>query len=538
MSARAPSIRRHVLVFAFLVSGTVLIFVGAILFVHHLGQARSRLADSLQSTARIIAANASAALAFRDPEAAADILASLRHSPLIVSAALYDQQDRLFVLHGPPIPALPEPLDPAQAVRVEVVDQGDTYGTLLLVAENRAELRRTMATWVTVYGAAFLFTALVARFLASRFQRAVAEPLANLARTAQDVTSRRDYSLRAEPSGPAEVAALADAINTMLGEVGKRDETLARQLIALDREVHERKAAQDTLRANTRDMLRLSHEAGMAEVAAGVLHNIGNALNSINVSAELLADHLHSRGIDALATLRTFFRTPPPKATVVFAAHPDGPALRDFAAAYIEHCSTDLHKAGEELTALRAGVGHLKEIVARQQTLAKAPRRSEYFALDEAIREALLIDKTEGHAGTPGLRVLQTTDGSPPWTVHADHSAVVQILINLLANARAAIATAAPPEPLLRIHLGPGSETHLTIAIIDNGVGIHADQLLSIFSYGFTTKSGGHGFGLHNAANTARLLGGALRVRSDGPGRGAAFTLELPRHPEGHLHDA
>lgn len=100
MSPRAPSLRRHVLVFAFLVSGIVLVSVGSILFVHHLGQARNRLADSLQSTARIIAANVSAALVFRDPNAAAEILSSLRHDPLIISAALYDLQGGLFVLHG------------------------------------------------------------------------------------------------------------------------------------------------------------------------------------------------------------------------------------------------------------------------------------------------------------------------------------------------------------------------------------------------------------------------------------------------------
>lgn len=170
--------------------------------------------------------------------------------------------------------------------------------------------------------------------------------------------------------------------------------------------------------------------------------------------------------------------------------------------------------------------------------MAKASRRSETFDLAEAVQEALLIDKTEGHASTAALRVIQSADGPSPHLVYADRSAVVQILINLLANARAALASAATTEPIVRIHILETNPTHRGVAVIDNGVGIHADQLLSIFSYGFTTKSGGHGFGLHNAANTARLLGGALRVRSGGPGQGAAFTLELPRHPPGTDHDA
>lgn len=535
MNRRPPTLRRHVLVFAFLISGFVLLAVGGILFVHHLGQARARLADSLQSTARMIAANSSAALAFRRPDEAAEILAALRHDPLIVSAVLYDQQDRPFIIYGEPLSGTAPELDPDFSAMVAVGNRGETYGRLLVVTNARAELRRTALTWATVYGGAFLLTALVAAALAARFQRTVALPIAQLARTAQDVTSRQDYSLRAATSGPAEVAALAEAFNSMLGEVGRRDETLAKQLVALDQEVRERKSAQDTLRQNTRDMLRLSHAAGMAEVATGVLHNIGNALNSINVSAELLADHLRARARVAVDVLRDFFRAPPPKATEVFAAHPDGAGLRDFAAAYSEHSAAHLLRAEDELAALRAGVAHLKEIVARQQALAKAPRQSELFDLAEAVQEALLIDKTDAH--TRALRVVQSTDQTAPYMVFADRSAVVQILINLLANARAAIAAAAPADPAVRIHLLAPTPTHRSVSIIDNGVGIHADQLLSIFSFGFTTKSGGHGFGLHNAANTARLLGGALRVRSDGPGRGAAFTLELPRHPPGTAHD-
>ncbi len=538
MSARIPSLRRHVLAFAFAMSGVILVCVGTILFVHHFGQARARLADSLQSTARMIAANSSAALVFGRSEEAVEILSSLRHDPLFVSAVLYDNENRPFVSYGRPLDGIPEPLDPTSAVMVDVINKNETYGHLLVVTANRAELRRTALTWIAVYGFAFFLTIILGLFLVRRFERAVAAPIVKLARTAEDVTTRRDYSVRADVNGPAEVAALAQAFNTMLVEVGRRDETLARQLIALDEEVKERKAAQETLKENTRDMLRLSHEAGMAEVAAGVLHNIGNALNSINVSAELLADHLRTRAGLAVVALRDFFRTPPPKAAEVFSTHPNGPSLREFSAAYADHAASHLAKAEEELSALRTGVAHLKEIVARQQTLAKAPRHSETFDIAEAIQEALLIDKTDGHAATASLRIVRSENSPPPHSVYADRSAVVQILINLLANARAAIAAAAPECPLLQIRVGEPTATHLSVAIIDNGVGIHADQLISIFSYGFTTKSGGHGFGLHNAANTARLLGGTLRVRSDGPARGAVFTLELPRHPPGTAHDA
>jgi len=66
-------------------------------------------------------------------------------------------------------------------------------------------------------------------------------------------------------------------------------------------------------------------------------------------------------------------------------------------------------------------------------------------------------------------------------------------------------------------------------------VGISAENLTRIFGHGFTTRKDGHGFGLHSGALTARELGGSLTVKSDGPGRGAMFTLELPFQPKDEL---
>ena len=70
------------------------------------------------------------------------------------------------------------------------------------------------------------------------------------------------------------------------------------------------------------------------------------------------------------------------------------------------------------------------------------------------------------------------------------------------------------------------------IAVMDNGVGIPAENMTRIFNHGFTTREKGHGFGLHSAALAAREMGGTLNAHSDGPGQGATFILELPLQPE------
>jgi signal transduction histidine kinase len=526
MPAQFHSIRRKVVLFSFLICFTVLLTAGGFLFYHHIVQTRQRLAESLRTVAQMTAANASVALAFSHFEESSKVIQSLKHDPLIVSAVLYKNDGLPFVSYGAPVPedvrtAL---LDPNEAILVDVKYDSQIDGSLLIITDNRAELHRTVATGSGVYVGALLVTGVLATVLATLFQRSIARPLSGLARTAADVTAKGDYSTRATPEGPAEVAALAEAFNTMLAEIGRRDAELARQLTALDEEMHNREAAEASLRQNTRDLLRLSHEAGMAEVATGVLHNIGNALNSINVSAELLADHLRARAQASSTTLREFFRAPPPRALPVFTSHADGSDVLAFAAALSTHAADSLDAAAHELSSLRTGVAHLKDIVSRQQSLAKSVRHNETFDLREAVEESLLLDKTAAHSSLPGLRIEQSREGCP--FVYADRSAVVQILVNLLANARAALTQTVSPR--LGIRIGPPTATHQSVALIDNGVGIPADQLVSIFSYGFTTKAGGHGFGLHNAANTARFMGGSLRVFSEGPGLGATFTLELP----------
>lgn len=540
MKKRAQSIERQVLVFTVATCGAVLLTVGGILFYHHLAQTRERLGKSLATTAQIIAANASVSLAFRNESEAADILAALKNDPLVVSAALYDQTGRRFVTYGeapeiaPPLAGRGLGYDIAQ---IPVVYRSDNYGQLLIMTDNRSELHRTALTWAVVYLAALIVVGLLAAALAARFRRAVAAPLVELARTAADVAARRDYSVRARAGGTAEIDALASMINTMLAEVGRRDAELARQLTALNKEIRERELAEASLRQNQRELLRLSHAAGMAEVAAGVLHNIGNALNSINVSTELLSTQLHARALASARALRDFFQAPPPKAAPVFSSHPDGADVQAFAGSVSAHIASQLDHAEREFSSLRTGVAHLKDIVARQQTLAKSPRHRETFDIRDAIREALLIDKTEDHLPS-GALILDAPE-APPALVYADRNSVVQILINLLANARAAIQTAAPASPRLEVRVGAPHGNHLSITVTDNGVGIAREQLFSIFNYGFTTKAGGHGFGLHNSANTARLLGGSLSVHSQGSGLGATFTLSLPSHPPASsVHDA
>ena len=124
------------------------------------------------------------------------------------------------------------------------------------------------------------------------------------------------------------------------------------------------------------------------------------------------------------------------------------------------------------------------------------------------------------------VTVVRDFQPSPP--ILAEKAKVLQILVNLIRNAKYAADDGgrADKTVTLRIEATPAGRVRLIVA--DNGVGIPAENLTRIFAHGFTTRVGGHGFGLHSSANAAKEMKGALTVHSDGLGKGAAFTLELP----------
>ncbi len=111
--------------------------------------------------------------------------------------------------------------------------------------------------------------------------------------------------------------------------------------------------------------------------------------------------------------------------------------------------------------------------------------------------------------------------------VGLDKHRVLQILVNLLNNARDAVKSNSSIEHNVSI-FGNLDNTELKLAVVDNGVGIEADNLDKIFNFGFTTKEDNHGYGLHTSANAATEMNGSLTVHSNGVGTGAKFTLTIP----------
>jgi signal transduction histidine kinase len=178
----------------------------------------------------------------------------------------------------------------------------------------------------------------------------------------------------------------------------------------------------------------------------------------------------------------------------------------------------------QELEGLSRNIEHIKDIVAVQQSYASPVGLSEPVQVIDLVEDALRMNAR-------GLErnEIQTTreyDPNPP-VVNADKHKVLQILINLIRNAKQSCDESGRADKQLVIRVFNGDGT-VKISATDNGVGIPAENLNRIFNHGFTTRKHGHGFGLHNSALAAKEMGGQLCVSSPGAGQGATFTLELP----------
>jgi PAS domain S-box-containing protein len=274
-----------------------------------------------------------------------------------------------------------------------------------------------------------------------------------------------------------------------------------------------------------RQLMDTSRQAGMAEVATGVLHNVGNVLNSVSVSATLVVERLGRLKVDNLRRATALLREQNGNLAEFLTTDPKGKVLPEYLATVTDQLAGQQTKLIAQMNSVGQHIEHIKEIVAMQQSYAKVSGVCENLAAAGLVEDALRMNAAAFDRHHIEV-VREFADNTP--TVHVDRHKVLQILINLLRNAKYAMDAQIGHTKRLVVRVGMASPDRVKITIADNGIGIAPENLTGIFNHGFTTKKDGHGFGLHSGANAAKEMGGTLTAHSDGPGKGAEFTLELP----------
>jgi C4-dicarboxylate-specific signal transduction histidine kinase len=268
-----------------------------------------------------------------------------------------------------------------------------------------------------------------------------------------------------------------------------------------------------------------SREAGMGMLATGLLHNLGNVLNGVTVSSGMLREKLHQSKLGGLhrvaklveAELQQLPASPHQERRA---------ALPTYIRRLADHLQCEHAELLNEAESIADCAEHAVAVIAAQQSLAKGQP-----VFDELLRVNALMDSALelgwSAFGLQGVAIERHYECDV--CVMADRHRLLQILLNLLANASQALGEvpAGARSIALRTSLAGGC---VRLTVQDNGSGIEACHLPHLFNQGFTTKPHGHGSGLHSSANWAHELGGCLSGHSDGPGRGASFVLELQAH--------
>jgi PAS domain S-box-containing protein len=292
------------------------------------------------------------------------------------------------------------------------------------------------------------------------------------------------------------------------------------------RDITARKESALELERVHRQLMSASRQAGMAEVATNVLHNVGNILNSVNISASLVAERIKQSKAPGVSRVAAMLRDKGPGVGEFIANDERGKQIPEYLATLGEQLATDQKSALLELASLRENLEHIKDTVAMQQNYAKLCGVTETVQVVDLVEDSLRLNA--GAFERHGVTLRREFGAVPPITV--DKHKVLQILVNLVRNAKYACDDSGRTDKLITLRI-EGAATRVRISVIDNGVGIPAENLDRIFNHGFTTRQSGHGFGLHSGALAAQELGGSLQAMSDGPGRGATFILELPCGP-------
>jgi len=295
-------------------------------------------------------------------------------------------------------------------------------------------------------------------------------------------------------------------------------------IIAIARDITDRKRAEVKLKTAQEKLLETAREVGMAEVATGVLHNVGNVLNSVSVTAESIQKRVRNSKISYLSDVVGLLEEHANELSTFMANEERGKKIPAFLANLSKELFEEQERCLEALEALTKHVQHVGDIIQLQQSHSKTKGLIEPTSIAELVEDSIQIN---AETITRNKVEIKREIANLP-TLLLDRHKLLQILTNLISNAIYALSKTDREDRIVNIHVKESKTGHIRIDVRDNGIGIPKENLTRIFEHGFTTKKTGHGFGLHSTALAANELKGSITANSEGSGKGAVFTVELP----------
>jgi len=410
----------------------------------------------------------------------------------------------------------------SEAIKQGLIDLTDSFSDSLkkeLVLVSK-ETRYQQYLDIIIFFIAVLVSLSVVKLIISRW---VTRPLIKAAVLARTM-AEGNLSLKLDIHQHDEIGELAHAMNVMTGEVKKSHTLLEQENIKLEKEIAERKKTEAELEAAQKQLVESARLLGRAEVTASVLHNVGNVITSVNVTANSLKEESRYSKIPNFVKAAGLLTEHKHDLARFLTKDKKGRKLPVYLAALSKHLEEERKDFSLRLNELCNHVKIITELIAVQQAPDSSAGLTEVVSVPELLENAFQVNAPSMTAH--GIEIVRKFENTP--TCRLDHNKFMQIIINLLSNARDALREGNNTPKTITVGLKNKGDNRILVEVADNGIGIPEENIRKVFELGFTTKKRGHGFGLHIAAIHAMEMGGTLTPYSAGPGSGAAFTLELP----------
>lgn len=281
----------------------------------------------------------------------------------------------------------------------------------------------------------------------------------------------------------------------------------------------------DHLDQSRRKLTESAHQAGMAELAGELLHNVGNAANSLNCSIAQLETRISESKINGLNRSVSLLGEHSNNLEHFFLKDPRGPRLVQYLIDVNRAIQEERGENQREIDRIRETAHHISEVIHAQQAFAKRTDFRQEIDLDSLISQAVSINQQL--IQSMGVRLVKNVPELPELMLNRNK--ITQILVNMIRNGLQAMQDRSPSQRLLKINCRLLNQRDLEIEVSDTGIGFDEQTQAKLFTHGFSTKTAGNGLGLHYCANAIREIGGGISASSAGPGLGATFRIIVPK---------
>jgi signal transduction histidine kinase len=338
-----------------------------------------------------------------------------------------------------------------------------------------------------LYAGTFFITfvsVLVSLFFSYILSRKLIMPIQKLAETAIRIGSG-DLSVRSDIRTGDEIETLSHAFNRMVSALQiSRAENMKKHEALLD----------------------IAHQAGMAEVAINVLHNVGNALNSVHVIITSVSERVRNSRVSNIGLLARDIEAHMDCLSDYLEKDGLAEKMLQFLDVLARHLEDENSAISKDMGILSTHVGHITDIIKFQRFCGKPLWLTETVKVLDLIDMAIQL--SENTIESHGIRIEVKTGNLPDMALN--RSKVIQILNNLITNAVDAVIEKDAEDKIITVSSDITDDGFLSIRVKDNGIGIPESNRIRIFHHGFTTKKHGHGFGLHSCALFAQEMKGSL----------------------------